>query len=292
MPPAVHPVRHASRVELPGWVRTRAILIAATLLTLCFVAIGFPYERLAPTVAARVSQALGAQVSIESVGPSLSLLGFGVRASGMTVAWPDGSQLKLDSVRMRPAWSFAWLRGRPAVALRLAAPLGQADGTLVLGAAPGFDGAIHGLELAKLPLQGLVPGASIDGKASGDLDITTTPGGARGSFHVDARDGSVGLPNLPFALPYTTLRAEVRLTDAALAEISSLELEGPLLSMRASGSVGRAAVLLAAPLNLTVRIQAKDASVGPLLTAAGLRLGADGSSELRITGTAGQPLLR
>ncbi|HTF33854.1 MAG TPA: type II secretion system protein GspN [Myxococcota bacterium] len=292
MPLAVKPAADAGPLELPRWVRTRAIPLGAALLTLLFVVAGFPFDRLAPSLAARVSQGLGAQVSIASVGPSLSLLGPGVRASGVSVAWPDGSQLRLDSLRVRPAWSFAWLRGRPALALRLAAPLGQLNGTLTLGSESGFDGALHEFELAKLPLQSLVPGASIDGKASGDLDITTTPGGARGSFHVEARDGSLGLPNLPFALPYTMLRTDVRLTDAALAEISSLELDGPLLSLRASGSIGRAALLLAAPLNLSVRIQAKDSSVGPLLAAAGLRMAADGSADLRITGTAGQPLLR
>jgi type II secretion system protein N len=291
MPPVVRPSSGAGPVELPRWVRTRAIPIGAALLTLLFVVTGFPYDRLAPAVAARVSQALGAQVSIASLSPSLSLLGPGVRASGFSVFWLDGSQLRLDSLGVRPAWSFAWLRGRPALALRLAAPFGQVNGTLTLGSAPGFDGMVRDLELAKLPLQNLVPGASIDGKASGTLDVTNTPGGARGSFHVEARDGSVELPPLPFAVPYTTLRAEVQLTDVALAEISSLELEGPLLSLVASGSVGRAALMPAAPLNLSLKVKAKDASVRPLLPA-GLHFAADGSSELRITGTAGQPLLR
>lgn len=292
MPALVRSASSAGPVELPPWVRTRAIPVAAALLTLLFVVTGFPYDRLAPAVAARVSQVLGAQVSIASLGPSLSLLGPGVRASGLSVLWPDGSQLRLDSLRVRPAWSFAWLRGRPAFALRLAAPFGQVNGTLIVGSAPGFDGTVRDLELAKLPLQNLVPGASLDGKASGDLDLTNTPAGARGSFHVEARDGSIGLPNLPIALPYTTLRAEVQLTDAALAEISSLTLEGPLLSLQASGSVGRAAMLPAAPLNLTLKLKAKDPSVGPLLSASGLHVAADGSSELRITGTAAQPLLR
>lgn len=292
MPSAFKPAATTGPVELPRWVRTRAIPLGATLLTLLFVVAGFPFDRLAPSVAARASQGLGAQVSIASVGPSLSLLGPGVRATGISVAWPDGSQLRLDSLRVRPAWSFAWLRGRPALALRLGAPLGQLNGTLTLGSEPGFDGALHELELAKLPLQSLLPGASIDGKASGDLDVTTGPNGARGYFHLEARDGSVGLPHLPVALPYTTLRTDVRLTDAALAEISSLELDGPLLSVRVSGSIGRASLLAAAPLNLTVRIQAKDKSVAPYLASNGLRMAADGSAELRITGTAGQPLLR
>jgi len=292
MPPAAKPTPSTGLVELPRWVRTRAIPVGAAVLTLLFVVTGFPYERLAPSVAAKASQALGAQVSIASVGPSLSLLGLGVRGSGIVVAWPDGSQLKLDSVRVRPAWAFAWLRGRPALALRLAAPLGQAKGTLTLGPEPGFDGTLSNLELGKLPFQSFVPGASIDGKANSDLDVTTTLAGARGSVHVEARDGSLGIPNLPFALPYTSLRTDVRLTDAALAEVSSFELEGPLLSLRGSGSVGRAALALAAPLNLTLRVQAKDAAVGPMLAAVGLRMGADGSAELRITGTAGQPLLR
>ena len=177
MPPVVRSASSAGPVELPPWVRTRAIPVAAALLTLLFVVTGFPYDRLAPAVAARVSQVLGAQVSIASLGPSLSLLGPGVRASGLSVLWPDGSQLRLDSLRVRPAWSFAWLRGRPAFALRLAAPLGQVNGTLIVGSAPGFDGTVRDLELAKLPLQNLVPGASLDGKASGDLDLTNTPGG-------------------------------------------------------------------------------------------------------------------
>jgi type II secretion system protein N len=292
MPPSAKPLAQAGPVELPRWVRTRAIPAAAALLTLLFVVTGFPYDRLAPAAAEKASQVLGARVSIASLGPSFSLLGPGVRASGITVSGLEGSELKLDSLRARAAWSFAWLRGRPALALRVAAPLGQLNGTLTLGSAPGFDGTVRDLELARLPLQGLLPGASIDGKASGDLDLTTTPGGTRGSLHAEARDGSLGLPNLPIALPYTTLRADVRLTDAALAEIPSLELEGPLLSLHASGSVGRAPLLAAAPLNLTLRLRAKDPSVAPLLTAAGLRMGADGSTELHVTGTAGQPLVR
>ena len=51
-------------------------------------------------------------------------------------------------------------------------------------------------------------------------------------------------------------------------------------------------MLPAAPLNLTLKLKAKDPSVGPLLSASGLHVAADGSSELRITGTAAQPLLR
>jgi type II secretion system protein N len=262
------------------------------LLTLFFVVIGFPYERLAPAAAAKLSQALGVRVSIASLGPSFSFLGPGVRATGVSVAGRDGSQLKLDTLQVRPAWSFSWLRGRPALAVRVAAPLGQIQGTVTLGSALGFDGTIHDLELAKLPLQSFVPGASIDGKGGGDVDVANTPGGARGSLHLEARDGSIGLPNVPFALPYTTLHGDIQLTDAALADISSLVLEGPMLSLQAKGSLGRASPLMAAPLNLTLRVRAKEASMGPYLAAAGLHPGADGSSELRVTGTLAQPLLR
>jgi type II secretion system protein N len=290
MPQAVKPGFDGG-VELPRWVRTRAIPLAAALLTLLFVVTGFPFERLAPAFAAKASQTLGVPVSITSLGPTLGLLGPGVRASG-SLTLSDGSQLKLENLRVRPAWSFSWLRGRPALALRIASPLGQANGTLTLGSQLGLNFAVQGLELAKLPLQSLLAGSSIDGKASGDIDVATTPGGARGSLHLEARDGSIGAPNVPFALPYTSLRAEVRLTDAALAEISSFELEGPMLSLHASGSIGRAALMQAAPLNLSLRLQAKEPSVGPLLSAAGLHVAADGSAEARITGTAGQPLLR
>ena len=52
MPLGVKPASSSGPVELPHWVRTRGIPIAAALLTLCFVVTGFPFERLAPTVAA------------------------------------------------------------------------------------------------------------------------------------------------------------------------------------------------------------------------------------------------
>jgi hypothetical protein len=97
---------------------------------------------------------------------------------------------------------------------------------------------------------------------------------------------------VPLALPFATLHAELALTDAALAQIDTFALDGPLLGATAKGSVGRAPFLNAAPLQLELRIEAKDASIRPLLSQAGLRFGSDGAAQLRVLGTVGQPLLR
>ncbi len=282
----------AGASELPAWVFRRAIPFGAAALTLFFVVAGFPYERLAPAAAARISAATGARVSIVDLGPTLGLLGLGIHAAGVRIAWPDGSALELDDLRVRPAWSLAWLRGRPALAVSASGPLGRAEGTAIVAGEPGFDGRVSDLDLSKLPIAGFVPGASIEGRGGAVGDVALGPAGVRGSLALDAKDGSIALPNLPVALPYTTLRGDVKMTDAALLEISALELDGPLLALRVNGSVGRAAIAPASPLNLEVHVQAKDAAVRPLLAQAGLRVGDDGSADLRLTGTAAQPLLR
>jgi type II secretion system protein N len=285
-------VRAAGASDLPRWVFRRVIPFGAAALTLLFVVAGFPYDRLAPAAAARISAATGARVTIADFGPTLGLLGLGVRAAGVRIAWPDGSGLQLDDLRVRPAWSLSWLRGRPALAIQASGPLGRAEGTAIIAGEPGFDGRVSDLDLSKLPIASFVPGASIEGHGGAEGELSLGPAGVRGELALDATDGSIALPNLPVALPYTTLRGDVKMTDAALLEITALELDGPLLALRVNGSVGRAVVIPAAPLNLELHVMAKDPAVRPLLAQAGLRVGEDGSADLRLTGTAAQPLLR
>ncbi|MCC6640387.1 MAG: type II secretion system protein GspN [Deltaproteobacteria bacterium] len=276
-------LRRVQRVGIP---------IGAVLLTLLFVAIGFPYDRLRDVVAAKAGQALGAQIRMTSLAPAVSLAGPGVAVTGLAVTLADGRQLAIEKARVRPAWSPAWLRGRPALHVDVEAAEGHAVGTLVLGAEPGFAGTLSDVDLAKLPVAGMLPGLSLDGTANGDVDLRTTPAGPRGTIDLAAHGGSVALPGLPVALPFETLTARAELSDASLAGGVDVDLQGPMLTARLRGNVGRAPVVTNAPLDLQLQLAVVDPSLRPMLAGTGLRLAQDGSAEMRLTGSVGRPLLR
>lgn len=268
------------------------IPLGAVLLTLFFVAIGFPWDRVRDRVTASAGRLLGAEVRLASLGPSLSLFGPGVHVTGLDATLPSGQRVVLDDASVRPAWSTSWLRGRPALAVDLRGPQGRAAGTLTLGTEPGFDGELEDVDLAKLPLDSVLAGLALDGIASGEVDLERSARGPRGSFDLHAKGGSVALPGVPVALPFETLAARGSLTDAALAEGLAIELEGPMLTAAVSGRVGQAEPVLSAPLDLDVRVRVVDPSIRPMLAGTGLRFGPDGSAAMKLTGTAGRPLLR
>ncbi len=276
-------LRRLQRVAIPA---------GAALLTLLFVAIGFPYDRLRDVAAAKAGQMLGAQVRMASLAPTLSLLGPGVAASELSVTLADGRHFGVAKARVRPAWSAAWLRGRPALHVDVTAAEGHAAGTLVLGPEPGFAGTVSDVDLAKLPAAAALPGLSLDGTASGDVDLRRTPAGPRGAIDLTARGGSVAMPGMPIALPFETLVAKAAITDAALAEGVDVDLQGPMLTAKIRGSVGQAPVVTNAPLDLQLQVKVVDPSLRPVLGATGLRLAQDGTAEMRLTGSVGRPLLR
>lgn len=274
----------------PG-LRRAGLAAAALVLTAFFFVMSFPWDRLGDATAARVGQLLGADVAVAHLSTSwLPLPGF--RASGVRMHWPDGRSLELEQASVRPAFSTAWLRGRPALFVSLAAPLGTARGTLLPAGPPAFAGRLGVPALARLPLTMLVPELSLDGRADADVDLRLLPDGPRGEARFEAHDGSLALPGLPVALPYTTLRGELGFTDAASVEVRSLSLEGPMLAADAKGSVGRAPIPQLAPLDLELHVQVRDASLRPALAGAGLRFGPDGAATLHLRGTPQRPLLQ
>ena len=268
------------------------IPVGAVLLTLFFVAIGFPYERIRDVVASKASLALRAQIRMGTFGPTLTLLGPGLRATNLDVAFADGRRLSFDDAQARLAWSTSWLRGRPAFHIDVLAAQGRAVGTLVLGAEPGFDGTLEDVDLAKLPLDTALPGLSLDGMASADVDIHNTPAGPRGTIDLAAKQGSIALPGLPVALPFETLAAKTELTDASLAGNINVDLQGPMLTARITGNVGQSPMVASAPLDLQLQMKVVDPSLKPMLAGTGLRFAQDGTTEMHVTGTVGRPLLR
>lgn len=275
-------------LELPRWVRRRAIPLGAVALTLFFFVTGLPSDRIGAFATAKIRGATGADVTIRELGLGFGLP-FALSAQGVSLRFAGADPIELERAKLRPAWSLSWLRGAPAFAVDVAGPLGSADGVVTLGDEPGFDGDVEGVALGKLPLDAWLPGASADGTLALDGAVRRTATGLRGEVALDLRDGSVSLPNVPVALPYASLRGTLRFTDANAVEIDDLALDGPMLAGTVKGTVGHAAIATQAPLALTVHLEAREPSLRPVLASQGLRLGPDGAADVTIAGSVSAP---
>jgi type II secretion system protein N len=261
----------AGEPELPRWARRFAIPLGCLVLTTVFFVAGLPRDRIGAYATSKIQAATGAQVTIRELGLGLSVPP-ALSAEGVSLRFGDAAPVELTRARVRPAWSLSWLRLRPAFVVSVAGPLGEADGTLTIGDEPGFDGSVARIDLAKLPLGGVLQGASVDGTASATGDLRRTAAGPRGELRLEARNGSLSLPNLPIALPYASLRGTLRFTDAHALELEAVAVDGPLVAGTVSGSIGHAAI-------------ANDA-------AQGLRLGPDGSADVTLSGSLAAPSVR
>lgn len=281
-----------SPTQIPRGLLWVGVPLAAVLLTGMFVFLGFPYERVREALASQLGAASGAQVRIAGLDPGLSVLGPVLVAQGVEARFPDGGAFALERARLRPAWSFAWVQGEPALAVDLTAPEGRMVGTLYAGARPGFVGRLEEVELGRLPVERLLRDLALDGLASADIDLRQGPRGPEGSVVLDAREGSLGLPDLPMALPYERLEGEIDLLPEGGVEIHRLSLEGPMLTVSGSGSVGSLDDPARATLDVLARVEVREASLRPVLRQMGLRLGTEGSTEVRLGGTLARPVVR
>ena len=106
-------------------------------------------------------------------------------------------------------------RGAPALVIALRSPLGEVSGTAVGGSTPSFDGALHNVSLALLPLPGVISGTHLDGRLDAQVDLQMAEAGPQGTVHFDAKQGALTLPMLPIGIPFETLRGDVALGGAA-----------------------------------------------------------------------------
>ncbi len=276
---------------LPRWVRVFGIPVVGVLLVLLFMLLRFPYERLLEPVAAQVSQASGTEVTIQHLGPALTLAGPAVEALGVRATLADGTALMAERARVRPAWSLSWLRLSPAIHLTVWTPLGEVEGTLVLSEERSWDGDVRDLDLARLPWTRSWGGTQLAARATGSLDVRLGAEGPEGELRFETSEGSLSLPGFPVALPFDRVTGDLALEGAKGIAVRSFELEGPMVSAEATGTIGRARQIAMAPLRLEVGLEAEPSMRGPLASA-GVRLGPDGTARLRISGTPSRPVIR
>lgn len=246
----------------------------------------FPFERLAPVVVARIERETRARASLDRLSLGFSWRGPHATFEGLALLWPDGSALALDTLRVAPALSLAWLRGAPAARITSAAAFGAFDGVASLAH---ISGELRGLNLAKLPAAWLGGSAPIEGTLDAQVDATHVAEQWGGEAKFSSANGVFALPGMPVEIPYESLRGRARLDAVGNLSLDSVSLRGPLVSAVASGSVaaGYAGPATGA-LDLTIDVERIDPALAPMLAEYGLPLSASGAGRIHVGGTPDQ----
>ncbi|MBW2316582.1 MAG: type II secretion system protein GspN [Deltaproteobacteria bacterium] len=281
-----------SDARFPRWLLVLGVPIVAVLLVAFFVFLQFPFDRFSEILAGQTGAALGADVTIGGLDPTLTVGGPGFVARDVQIRWPGGERATVAAASLRPAWSTSWLGGSPSFLLDAESDIGGVAGQVTVGAAPGFDGRFTGVDLDRLPLERFAQGAALDGALDLDADLEWRDGAPVGEVDFLARDGSVATSQLPFALPYDELRGRIEFGDDGALTLEGVALEGPMISAQLEGGTQAAPSVWIAPLELDIHLQVSDRNLQPTLRSAGLRLAPDGSAELKVRGSLSAPIVR
>ena len=119
--------------RLPRWVRITGYPLAALLLTLLFIFLGFPYDLLALRLEKAIDDATGVSVRIGRLSPHVTPLGLGLAAYDLESGPQGAPDFRVERLTMRPAWSLRWFAGTPAIYLDLESAIGNGNGTLTIG---------------------------------------------------------------------------------------------------------------------------------------------------------------
>jgi type II secretion system protein N len=272
-----------------GW-RSRPLLVAfgIAVLFVGFVVARFPYERLLPAAEAAASNALGARVEIGRLGIGLGWGGPEAVGEALHLRWPGGDALRIERVGARPAWTLAWLGGRPRWYVTAAGPPGRFAGEV---APDRVDGAFEEVEVTALPWATFGGTPPLRGRLSGAADLTHEDGAWQGFADVTGENGTIDYAGLPVAIPYEHLAARIELSPGELA-LPAARLEGPLVTARFSGAAtpgpGEPARW---PLELRVEVERVDPALRSYLAPLGIRLDRQGQASLRVSGTLAAPIV-
>jgi len=261
-----------------------------TVLTLVFLFLGFPFDRLGDRLVSSLSDASGAEIRFTELSGYLSLAGPGFEATDIRFVGRDSTQFDFDRLRIRPAWSLAWFLLTPAVHLDVEGPLGRVVGTAVIDrAAPSFEGVLEDLDLTKLPIQTLWPEITVSGSLNADIVLTAGSPSPEGSVQFEARDGGLGMPGMP-GMPFESVLGEIELGGEALVRIISFRAQSPMFTADVSGQIGMDEYFVRAPLDFEIKIQAQP-RFAPAIRAFGLDVDSSGAVTVHLTGTPSSPQL-
>jgi type II secretion system protein N len=278
--------------RLPRRLTVIGVPLLSLALVLAFLLVLFPYHRFREAVVAGLAEATGASVSLDELDGGLSIGGPSVSATDLQLRWPDGRELLLERARVRPAWSFSWLRGEPALHLDVSGPAGSAVGTVRQTPALAFAGRVRGVELSRLPLERSAEPLPIMGRLDADIDFRQGPRGPTGAIRFEAWEGSLALPQVPFGIPFEEARGEVERSESGAIDVRDFELDGPMVSANARGSIAASPRPGAGALDLEGQLVVADPAVRDMVEPLGIRFDSNGVAQLHISGTVARPILR
>jgi type II secretion system protein N len=274
--------------------RGALIAIACGLLTAFFFAVRFPYDRFREALVAQLHAATGAEVQMGELSGGLGLGGITLVAEPVSLRWPGGPALALDRAALRPAWSYTWLLGKPALHVDLRAPAGRLAGTIWPVAPLAFEGSLHELVLEQLPpeLLAAAQGFAVTGRLDADAELAAADGALGGALSLDVREGALSAPGSPISIPFERLQAELALGPGGAVRLDSASLEGPMVGGSAKGQLGLTADPTQSPIDLAVDMIVVDPSLRGMLVPLGVRIDNQGRAKIQLQGTLGSPILR
>lgn len=281
----------ANRTALPRPLLVVGLPVAGILLVAFFIYLGFPYHKLGDRIATEIQRSTGVRIDFEDIGASLQLAAPGVEATGVRATFRDGRSLRIERAMLRPAWSFAWFRGMPAVYAEIESEVGDAAGMLLIGETGGFSGELSQVAVARVPIPPLSAIGDIDGRFDASIDLMRSESGPEGHVEFAATEGSVGLARFPVAIPFETLSGALTFGGDAMVSVERLELDGPMLTASLTGNVLKAERFADAPIRLEAELTAEP-GLRPAIARAGVRVERNGKAKVRITGSIESPMVR
>ncbi len=284
-------VKEVLEAPIPRPLLCIATPLIAIVLVVVFVFLGFPYSKFIPFASQALGRMSGSEIRIGEIQPRLTLGGPGFSVHDVSMAAEGQDPIGFDRLKIRPAWSTAWLRAEPAFAVDMASPLVVADGTITLGEGPGFDGAISILDLALIPMSSNSPFA-LTGAVSVKGHLKMIGGQPSGAVDIKATSGSATHRSIPVPLEYEAIEGRIEMGDDPWLRLKDLRMEGPLFSGIADGFVSRPEANLPAPLDIGIKVEVKNAPFQMVLSGLGINLDAGGRASFKLGGTVQNPDIR
>jgi len=283
-------LRETLEAPIPPMMKWIGFPFAGLVLTAIFVFLGFPYDELADMAARRASEATQSEIRIGQLDARITIGGPGFRARDISVTTSSNTTYRVESLSIRPAWSFSWLTIRPALRIDAKAPLGNASGIVKIGRNPAVDIDLEAVELSRLPFP-LPSDVALRGLVSGHIEMVMSDAGPEGLVDLEATTGALSHPMLPIEVEYETLRSQILMGGEHYAEIQLFELDGPALAASVKGTIGHGEDSMEQALEAQIDLHIKDRMMQGMLREFGVKLQPDGRTKFQIGGTAGNPAL-
>lgn len=273
------------------WFRALGLLVLMLVAIVAVALAFFPFERLAPALAAQIERETRVETRLAKLGLRLGARGPVLEARGVSLRWPTGETLALDALTAAPAELGAWLRGVQSAHVTADARFGSFEGEVsrefVRGDFTRFD-------FAQLPATWFgMRGSPLAGAVDARVDLTRLAEQWSGTVRLEGGEGSLALPGSPVAIPYERLDAAMRLDEVGTLQIESLSLAGPMIVASAQGEVAAGyAGPATGEIAIDAEIERMDPALLPALTEYGVVLDANGAGRISISGTPDQIQIR